>query len=82
MAWGTKRDHRETRAWKSPQQRMFGMPAIMTFFPLGNADTTLLRLANDDLVLMDFANMRNPADPNDRRSISKVMLIRPSKQGN
>jgi hypothetical protein len=26
------------------------MPAFMTFYPLGNADTTLIRLANDDLV--------------------------------
>ena len=43
------------------------MTAYATFYPLGNADTTLLRLANDDLVLMDFANMRNAKDPTDKR---------------
>lgn len=43
------------------------MPAYMTFFPLGNADTTLIRLANDDLVLMDYANMRVANDPTDKR---------------
>lgn len=43
------------------------MTAHMTFFPLGNADTTLLRLASDDLVLLDYANMRCPTDPNDKR---------------
>lgn len=42
------------------------MPAFMTFFPLGNADTTLLRLANDDLVLLDYANMRG-SEPTDKR---------------
>lgn len=43
------------------------MPAFMTFYPIGNADTTLIRLANDDLVLFDFANMRSANDPYDRR---------------
>jgi len=43
------------------------MPAYMTFFPLGNADTTLIRLANNDLVLMDYANMRVEDDPTDKR---------------
>ncbi|WP_226622144.1 hypothetical protein [Brucella anthropi] len=43
------------------------MPAYLTFFPLGNADTTLIRLANDDLVLMDYANMRSATDPADKR---------------
>lgn len=43
------------------------MPAYLTFFPLGNADTTLIRLANDDLVLMDYANMRSTTDPADKR---------------
>ena len=42
------------------------MPSYMTFFPLGNADTTLVRLANDDLVLLDYANMRG-SDPADKR---------------
>lgn len=43
------------------------MPAYLTFFPLGNADTTLIRLANDDLVLLDYANVRNAADAADKR---------------
>lgn len=43
------------------------MSAYLTFFPLGNADTTLIRLANDDLVLMDYANMRYATDPSDKR---------------
>lgn len=43
------------------------MTARMTFYPLGNADTTLIRLANDKLVLFDFANMRDQNDPTDKR---------------
>jgi hypothetical protein len=39
----------------------------MTFFPLGNADTTLVRLAIGDLILFDYANMRNSKDPDDKR---------------
>lgn len=38
-----------------------------TFFPVGNADTTLLRLADDRLVLMDYADMRNCDDQWDAR---------------
>ncbi|MBY5720508.1 hypothetical protein HFO33_28615 [Rhizobium leguminosarum] len=41
------------------------MPAFMTFYPIGNGDTTLIRLANDDIVLFDFANMRSESDPYD-----------------
>lgn len=43
------------------------MTAHMTFFPLGNADTTLLRLANDDMILLDYADMRSATDPTDKR---------------
>ena len=43
------------------------MTAYLTFFPLGNADTTLIRLANNDLVLMDYADRRNADDPTDKR---------------
>ncbi len=39
----------------------------MTFFPLANADTTLLRMANDDLVLFDYANTRSPNNSTDKR---------------
>jgi hypothetical protein len=31
----------------------------LTFYPLGNAETTLIELATNELVLFDYANMRN-----------------------
>jgi len=34
---------------------------------LGNADTSLIRLADSRLVLVDFANMRDPSDKDDKR---------------
>jgi hypothetical protein len=43
------------------------MTAKLTFFPIGNADTTLIRLADDRLVLLDYADMHNPDDPYDKR---------------
>jgi hypothetical protein len=43
------------------------MSAQITFYPLGNADTALIRLADDRLVLVDYANMRDPADRADKR---------------
>lgn len=43
------------------------MTAYLTFYPLGNADTTLIRLCNDDLVLFDYADRRDPDDPYDKR---------------
>lgn len=43
------------------------MTAFMKFFPTGNADTTFIQLANNDIVLMDFADMRSPGDPADKR---------------
>lgn len=45
-----------------------------TFFPIGNADTTLIRLADDRLVLFDYANMRNAADRFDVRCDLPVEL--------
>lgn len=50
------------------------MPAFMTFFPLGNADTTLLRLANNDLVLLDYANMRGGQADDPRIDLPKALL--------
>lgn len=41
------------------------MPKI-TFYPLGNADTTLITL-DQKFLLFDFAAMRDPADKHDRR---------------
>jgi hypothetical protein len=43
------------------------MVAKVHFFPLGDADTLRIDLANGEKVLVDYANMRNPADKNDLR---------------
>lgn len=39
----------------------------LTLFPLGNADSYLIELANGRMVLFDYANMRNPDDASDKR---------------
>lgn len=39
----------------------------ITLFPLGNADTSRIDLRDGRKMLVDFANMRNAADPNDKR---------------
>lgn len=43
------------------------MPAKLTFHPLGNADCTRIDLADGKKLLIDYADMRNHADPWDRR---------------
>ena len=43
------------------------MATKITFYPLGNADTALIRLADSRLVLVDFANMRDSSDKDDKR---------------
>lgn len=43
------------------------MVAKVIFFPLGDADTLRIDLANGHKVLVDYANMRNSADKNDLR---------------
>src|SRR5689334_10932432 len=42
------------------------MPSL-TFYPLGNADCCRVVLADGRQVLFDYANQRNPDDPNDKR---------------
>lgn len=42
------------------------MPKI-TFFPLGNADTCLIDLANGKKLLFDYSDERNPDDDDDKR---------------
>jgi hypothetical protein len=42
------------------------MPKV-TFFPLGNADTTLIDLAGGEKILFDYANRRNADDEDDKR---------------
>lgn len=39
----------------------------LSFFPLGNADCIRIDLANGRQILFDYAAMRNPDDPHDRR---------------
>jgi hypothetical protein len=43
------------------------MPAQITVFPLGNADSARLDLADGRKVLIDFGNQGNPDDPEDLR---------------
>jgi hypothetical protein len=43
------------------------MAARLTFHPLGNADCTRFDLADGRKMLLDYANMRNEADPDDKR---------------
>lgn len=39
----------------------------ITFYPLGNADTTLIELGSGKTILWDYANMRDPEDKSDKR---------------
>lgn len=43
------------------------MTAKLTFYPIGNADCCLIDLADGKKVLLDFADMHDPADPYDKR---------------
>jgi hypothetical protein len=43
------------------------MKNFVKFYPLGNADTTLIKLDNDQVILFDYANMKNADDKNDKR---------------
>jgi hypothetical protein len=58
------------------------MPAKMTFFPIGNADTTRIDLANGQTVLVDYANMRCPDDDADCRCDLPVLLRQALKDAN
>lgn len=42
------------------------MPKL-TFYPLGNADCCLIDLAGGEKFLFDYADMRDPSDPDDKR---------------
>ncbi|WP_421795379.1 hypothetical protein [Haliscomenobacter sp.] len=39
----------------------------ITFFPLGNADSSLIELSNGKVIQIDYADMRDPNDKNDKR---------------
>lgn len=43
------------------------MTATITFHPLANADCSCIDLADGRKLLIDYADMRNPNDPNDKR---------------
>lgn len=43
------------------------MTAKLTFHPLGNADCTRIDLDSGKKLLIDYADMRNPNDPSDKR---------------
>src|SRR5271168_3866814 len=40
---------------------------LLTFFPIGNADCSRIKLASGDRLLFDYAAMRNADDISDRR---------------
>lgn len=42
--------------------------STITFYPLGNADCYRIDLPGGEKLLFDYADMRDPADPNDRRA--------------
>ena len=48
----------------------------MTFYPLGNADTTKIGLANGRTLLFDYANTRDPDDEKDLRIDLPIQLRR------
>lgn len=52
------------------------MTATLTFHPLGNADCTRMDLADGRKILIDYADMRNDADPNDKRCDLPDELLR------
>ena len=41
--------------------------AVLRYYPVGNADTTLIELPDGRLVLIDFADYGNPSDSEDKR---------------
>jgi hypothetical protein len=49
----------------------------LTFYPLGNADTCLIELDSKSVILVDFADTRNPDDEDDKRiDLSKAIRER------
>jgi hypothetical protein len=43
------------------------MKNFVKFYPLGNADTTLIKLDNGQVILFDYANTKNTDDKSDKR---------------
>src|SRR5439155_12931230 len=46
----------------------------LTFYPLGNADTTLIALENGKNLLFDFANVADPDNSDEKRAKLDVEL--------
>ena len=56
--------------------------AQLTFYPIGNADTTLIDLENGDKVLFDFADMKDHDNPDDKRcDLSQLLRTDMSNSG-
>ncbi|WP_068438269.1 hypothetical protein [Magnetospirillum sp. XM-1] len=49
------------------------MPKL-TFYPLGNADCCLIQTRDNRAILIDYADMRNPDDPADKRADLPALL--------
>ena len=56
------------------------MPHKITFFPIGNADSSLIELENGKVIQIDFADMKDKSDSNDKRvDLSKELNNRVKK---
>ena len=56
------------------------MESTITFFPSGNADTSLIELSNDKVILIDYANKKDHYNENDKRcDLSKELDSRVKK---
>lgn len=53
----------------------------MTFFPLGNADCTLIRLSNERVVVFDFGDMRTGEEGDMRADLSKDLKAKLKEWG-
>lgn len=58
------------------------MSSEIRFYPLGNADTALIRLADNQLVLVDYADMRDKSDKVDKRCDLPAELKRALAEAN
>ncbi len=58
------------------------MTAKINFFPLGNADTLRIDLANGHKILVDYADMRNPDDEDDPRCDLPAELLNDLSKAN
>lgn len=57
------------------------MSVNITFYPLGNADTALIQLANSKLILVDYANMATDEEDDKRCDLPKELNKALKKSG-